>query len=291
MMTTGKVRKGPFVVTGLSGSGKTVLSRSLEDIGYFCVDNIPLALVPDLFKHSETEIDNLVVVLDVRARGMVEEFPGVLEQLKEANPALRLVFVEALPETLLQRFSTARRPHPLRDRSLEDAISEEIRALRPVRELADLIVDTTNLSPHDLRRQVLTLAGDSVDQPLTIEVESFSYLRGVPPTASLVFDVRFLPNPYFELNLRNLAGDDPEVRDWLDGIEEVQTTAEMITNLVQRLIPGYVAELKSHLSIAFGCTGGRHRSVYFAERMTQILRESNYEVVKHHRDKDRWRYS
>ena len=291
MTMSGSVRKGPFVVTGLSGSGKSVLSRSLEDIGYLCVDNIPLALVPDLFTHSKNEIEQLVVVLDVRTRGMAEDFPGVFSALKKANPGLRLVFVEASPETLLQRFSIARRPHPLRDRSLEDAIGEEIRALQPVRERADLIVDTTHLSPHDLRRQVLTLAGDSMDLPLTIEVESFSYLRGVPPTASLVFDVRFLPNPYFELSLRKLAGDDPEVAAWLDGIDEVRSTVDMITNLVQRLIPGYAAELKTHLSIAFGCTGGRHRSVFFAERMTQILREANYEVVKHHRDKDRWRYS
>lgn len=197
--------KGPFVITGLSGAGKTLLSRSLEDIGYLCVDNIPLELVPLLFARTEEEKDRLVVVLDVRTRGMIQLFPEFFRELRSTYPGVRLVFVEASPEILLRRFSVARRPHPLRELTLERAITEERSALAEFRELADLIIDTTNLSPHDLRRQVQTLGGDDDRRSrLTIEVQSFSYMQGVPATASLVFDVRFLPNPFFVQELRAL---------------------------------------------------------------------------------------
>jgi UPF0042 nucleotide-binding protein len=282
---------GPFVITGLSGSGKTVLSRSLEDLGYLCVDNIPLELVPELFATSERDLKRLVVVLDVRARGLTEKSPEIFRELSETCDTLRIVFVEASPEVLLKRFSIARRPHPLRDRSLEQAVAEEREALEGLRALADLVVDTTNLSPHDLRRQIVSLAGaEPSDQQLTVEVQSFSYLQGVPPTASLVFDVRFLPNPYFESDLRDLAGDDPPVAEWLSGFEEVEEAVGRIVDLVLFLLPRYGHELKSDLMIALGCTGGRHRSVYLARRVSNALEEHGYETLVHHRDKERWRY-
>lgn len=282
---------GPFIVTGLSGAGKTILSRSLEDIGYLCVDNIPLDLVPDLFERTEGDRRRLVVVVDVRAQGLTTKLPAVYRRLAEHYHGLRLIFVEASPEMLLRRFSVARRPHPLRDRNLEQAIADERRDLDEVRALADLVLDTTNLSPHDLRRHVLSLAG--VDRVLTllssIEVQSFSYLQGVPPTASLVFDVRFLPNPFFEDGLRALAGDDPEVARWLDASAEVSSALDRILGLLVYLLPRYANELKTHLSIAFGCTGGRHRSVFVAERIAAKLRDKGFEVAVHHRDKQRWR--
>jgi UPF0042 nucleotide-binding protein len=283
---------GPFVVTGLSGAGKTVLSRCFEDMGYVCVDNIPLELVPLLFARTEGEMNRLVIVLDVRTRGMIQLFPKFFADLKEKYDGLRLVFVEASPEILLRRFSVARRPHPLRDLSLERAITEERSTLAEVRDLADLIIDTTNLSPHDLRRQVLTLGGRDADRPqLTIEVQSFSYLQGVPSTASLVFDVRFLPNPFFEQSLRTLAGDDPQVAAWLGGFAEVDEAVTRIVDLITYLLPRYAEEMKTHLGIALGCTGGRHRSVYVADRVARTLTEAGHEVVIHHRDKERWRYS
>lgn len=230
---------GPFVVTGLSGAGKTVLSRCFEDMGYVCVDNIPLDLVPLLFARTEGEMNRLVIVLDVRTSGMIQLFPQFFGDLKKSYDGVRLVFVEAAPEILLRRFSVARRPHPLRDLSLERAITEERATLAEVRDLADLIIDTTNLSPHDLRRQVLTLGGRETDRPqLTVEVQSFSYLQGVPATASLVFDVRFLPNPFFEQNLRTLAGDDKEVADWLSGYDEVEDAVTRIMDLISYLLPG-----------------------------------------------------
>lgn len=281
---------GPFVITGLSGSGKTVLSRSLEDIGYLCVDNIPLELVPQLFEHTRNEMDRLVVVVDVRTRGLTDELPGMYRDLARRHKGLRLVFVESSPAVLLRRYSVARRPHPLRDRSLEQAIADEQASLRQVRGLADLIVDTTDLSPHDLRRQVLSLAGvEEPQQLMSVEVQSFSYLQGVPPTASLVFDVRFLPNPFFEEELRSLPGDDPAVVSWLDQFDEVKAAVSRLTDLLVYLLPRYGEELKTHLTVAVGCTGGRHRSVFVAERLTAAIGDAGYQVAVHHRDRDRWR--
>jgi UPF0042 nucleotide-binding protein len=284
---------GPFVITGLSGSGKTVLSRSLEDIGYLCVDNIPLELVSSLFATTDKDIQRLAVVLDVRARGMAKELPEIFRDLKLRYSGLRLIFVEAEPAVLLRRYSVARRPHPLRDGGIEESIAAERDSLVAVRELADLVVNTTHLSPHDLRRQVLTLGSGDSEPPetLTVEVESFSYLQGVPSTASLVFDVRFLPNPYFESELRALAGDDEPVRDWLNGQEEVEEAVRRIVDLALYLVPRYGDELKSHVTIAVGCTGGRHRSVYVAERVAEALRAEGRESVLRHRDKEQWRYS
>jgi UPF0042 nucleotide-binding protein len=283
---------GPFVITGLSGAGKTLLSRSLEDIGYLCVDNIPLELVPLLFARTEEEMERLVVVLDVRTRGMIQLFPEFFRELRTKYPGVRLLFVDASPEILLRRFSVARRPHPLRDMPVEQAITEERAALAEFRELADLVIDTTNLSPHDLRRQVLTLGGEDQRQSrLMIEVQSFSYMQGVPATASLVFDVRFLPNPFFERELRALSGDDEAVRKWLDAYPEVGESIGRIMDLVSFLLPRYVKEMKTHLGIALGCTGGKHRSVYAAERVAHELTEAGHEVFVHHRDKERWRYS
>jgi UPF0042 nucleotide-binding protein len=294
MMTEAENKRrfsGPFVITGLSGAGKSVLSRSLEDIGYVCVDNIPLELVPQLFDRTEGEMDRLVVVLDIRTRGMIQRFPEFFQELKRGIETLRLIFVEASPQVLLRRFSVARRPHPLRDLSLEQAITEERNALDGVRNLADIIFDTTELSPHDLRRQVLALAGGNGDGPtMTLDVQSFSYQQGVPATASLVFDVRFLPNPFFEEGLRAFSGEDQPVADWLGRFPEVEEAVQRIMDLISYLLPRYAAELKTNLGIALGCTGGRHRSVYVANRVAQALKEHGHEVVVHHRDKERWRY-
>ena len=284
---------GPFVITGLSGSGKTVLSRSLEDIGYLCVDNIPLELVSSLFDTTDQDVGRLAVVLDVRTRGMAERFPEIFHELKKRYPNLRMIFVEADPAVLLRRYSVVRRPHPMRDGAVENSINAERRSLAAVRDIADLIVDTTHLSPHDLRRQVLTLGSGTSEPPdvLSVEVESFSYLQGVPATASLVFDVRFLPNPYFVQELRGMSGNDEPVKNWLNGQEEVEEAIRRISDLALYLIPRYDDELKSDLTIAVGCTGGRHRSVYVADRVASVLRAAGREVVLRHRDKEQWRYT
>jgi UPF0042 nucleotide-binding protein len=294
-MNEAKNRKsfsGPFVITGLSGAGKSVLSRSLEDIGYVCVDNIPLELVPSLFERTQGEMKRLVVVLDIRTQGMIQRFPEFFQDLKLKIPTLRLIFVEASPQVLLRRFSVARRPHPLRELSLEQAITEERNGLDGVRNFADIIFETSELSPHDLRRQVLALAGGDGDGPtMTLEVQSFSYQQGVPATASLVFDVRFLPNPFFEEELRAFSGDDQPVADWLGAFPEVDEAIDRIMDLISYLLPKYAAELKTNLGVALGCTGGRHRSVYVATRVGEALKKLGHDVVVHHRDRERWRYS
>ncbi|HQN97040.1 MAG TPA: RNase adapter RapZ [Thermoanaerobaculales bacterium] len=282
--------RGPFVITGLSGSGKTVLSRSLEDLGYVCVDNIPLEMVPELFSTSKAELEKLVVVVDVRTRGLTEKFAEIFSELSRMCSALRIVFVEATPIVLMRRFSIARRPHPLRDRSLEQAIADERASLMPVRELADLIIDTTHLTPHDLKRQILSLAGSTESaQRMLVAVESFSYLQGVPVTASVVLDVRFLPNPYFQDSLRSLPGDDGAVVEWFSRFPEVEEAISRLLDLLLYLLPRYAHELKAEVTIAVGCTGGRHRSVFVAERIGAAIREAGYEVAIHHRDRDRWR--
>ncbi len=281
---------GPFVITGLSGAGKTVLSRSLEDIGYHCVDNIPLGLVLELFENTAST-DRLVVVLDVRTEGFAQGFPEIQRRLRERWPGLRVIFVEASPEVLLRRFSVARRPHPLRDFKLADAIAREAEELAELRETADLIIDSSQLNPHELRRRALGLGG--VEDPrklMSVDVESFSYLHGVPAIASLVFDVRFLPNPYFVDELRALPGDSPEVESWMEQFPEVDQAVRLLTGVALELLPRFAAELKSHITIATGCTGGRHRSVYMAQHLADAIGKAGYHTSLHHRDKDRWRY-
>jgi len=282
---------GPFIITGLSGAGKTVLSRSLEDIGYHCVDNIPLGLVSKLFE-STPDVERLVVVLDVRAEGFAKGFPEVRQGLLERWGKLRVVFVEASPEVLLRRFSVARRPHPLRGFKLADAIAKEAETLECLREEADLVIDSSQLNPHELRRRALGLGGmEDPRQLMSVDVESFSYLHGVPAIASLVFDVRFLPNPYFVDELRGLPGDSREVEEWMGQFPEVAEALALLTNVVLELLPRYAAELKSHITIATGCTGGRHRSVYMARHLAEAIGQAGYQASLHHRDRDRWRYS
>lgn len=280
--------RGPFIITGLSGAGKSVLSRSLEDLEYNCIDNIPLDLVEQLFDRSSSP-DRLVVVLDVRTSGLAERFPSMHARLLEQSPNLEVFFVEASDTVLERRFSVARRPHPLRGRSIDQAIAEERANLQSLRALADFVVDTSGLSPHDLRRQVLHLVGNAKPADLmSLEVQSFSYLRGVPTSASLVFDVRFLPNPYYEPKLRRLSGADQLVIDWFRAQESVEPAVNRIVDLVRFLVPQYGEELKTHLTIAVGCTGGRHRSVFVANSIAERLRSTVPSVTAHHRDCGDW---
>jgi len=278
-----------IVLTGLSGAGKSVVNRCFEDLGYRCVDNLPLELVESFFAHAWTNPGPpWVLVIDVRAGGFAGSFPGFLARLRERYPELRVLFVEASTECVVRRFSETRRPHPYRHLALPEAVRRESAELQGVREIADEIIDTSELSPHDLRAEIAARFGTTEQAlPMVIRCESFGFRYGLPPDANLVFDLRFLPNPHFVPELRPQSGTDPAVRDWLSARPEVERTFALFRDVCDELVPAYRREQKSYLVIAFGCTGGKHRSVYFAERLAEHLQEKHWIVSVHHRDRDR----
>ena len=265
------------VLTGLAGSGKSQAIRALEDLGYFCVDNLPIELLPmlaDLTMRAGTEIARAAVVVDIREGKMLEEFPRAyrrLQQKRGLNPVL--IFLEAKVPTLVRRFSETRRPHPLApDRSALEGIRDEKKAMQKVRRMADHIVDTSEMTVHELRHAFTGVAAGHVPgQQLVVTVLSFGFKHGIPVDSDLLFDVRFLPNPHFVPELRPHTGRDAKV---LRYINKAKATHEFLThtlNLLKFLIPQYVHEGKSYLTIGIGCTGGRHRSVAIAEALRKGL--------------------
>jgi RNase adapter protein RapZ len=261
------------VVTGVSGSGKSQAIRALEDLGYFCVDNLPVTLLPtlaDLTLRAGTEIEKAAVVVDVREGRLLKDFPTIYGRLKQM-PNLRpvLIFLEASERSLVRRFSETRRPHPLApDRSAIEGIREERTAMRAIRRLADYVVDTSQMTVHDLRHAFTGVAtGRTPGTQLVVTLLSFGFKRGIPVDADLVFDVRFLPNPHFVPGLKPLTGRDREVKRYLDRSPMTREFLKHTLNLLRFLIPQYVNEGKSYLTIGIGCTGGRHRSVAIAEAL------------------------
>jgi UPF0042 nucleotide-binding protein len=277
------------VITGLSGSGKTHVSRALEDAGWFCVDNLPTALVPsfaDLIRRS-AELRRSVLVVDVRERGFPEAFPGVYRALKrKGGLATSLVFLEADEKTLLRRFSETRRPHPLagRDPAIE-GIRAERAALGPVRKIADVILDTSRFTVHQLRDHVRERYDVRAEgRRMVVSVVSFGFKHGVPPEADLVFDARFLPNPNFVPRLRRLSGAVPAVVAYLMRQPETAAFLRRILSLVRFVLPRHEREGRSYLTIAVGCTGGRHRSVMLANAVGAAVRKRGFPVRVVHRD-------
>jgi RNase adapter protein RapZ len=281
-----------IVITGLSGSGKTLAIRAFEDMGHFCVDNLPVALIPvfaDLCARRP-DLRRAALVVDVREGTFLGEFPVIFDALRR-NPRhrARLLFFEADDEALIRRFSETRRPHPLASGgSLEEGIRRERQMLEPLRERADLIIDSSRFNVHELRRYIQEhFAPQAGGQPIGISVVSFGYKHGVPGEADLLFDTRFLPNPFFVDGLRGRSGLDREVTDYLEAIPDYREFLARIVDLVAFLIPRYIHEGKSYLTVAIGCTGGRHRSVAMAEAVSQSLRDRGYEVKASHRDLER----
>jgi UPF0042 nucleotide-binding protein len=276
------------IITGLSGSGKGSILRTLEDLGYYCVDNLPIPLIPtfvDLVGKGSEEVERVALSVDIRERRALKEFPAFYQRLRRQLPAT-LVFVEANEEALLRRFSETRRPHPLgADRPVRDTIRRERRLLKPIRAAADLVIDTSSFSPHELRR-LITDRFSRTDRrrPLLISLVSFGYHYGLPPDADLVFDVRFLPNPNFVAALKPLTGKDARVARYVLSFPQARQFIQRIVRLLSYLIPHYRREDKSYLTIAFGCTGGRHRSVAIARAVAQQLRGSEYRIKIRHRD-------
>jgi UPF0042 nucleotide-binding protein len=275
------------IITGMSGSGKASVLKAFEDLGYYCVDNLPAELMPhfaELVKQSP-EIDRAALVVDVREGQRLERLPGMLEQLRRAMPTA-IVYLEASDESLLRRFSETRRPHPLgRSGSVKAAIAAERRSLRPIRKLADIAVDTSKFNVHELRNFItgkfLEAAGEG---RMLVSCISFGFRHGVPSDADLVFDVRFLPNPHFIPKYRPLPGNDPVVARYIRSFPQTREFIRRISGLLVYLLPHYVREGKSYLSIAFGCTGGRHRSVFIAEQVSQRLEAAGYQCKVQHRD-------
>jgi len=279
----------PFIVlTGLSGSGKSQAIRALEDLGYFCVDNLPTTLIPTLAKLSLRggDIDKVAIVVDVREGNFLSSFPRILRRLRKMrglNPIL--IFLEASNSALVRRFSETRRPHPLaRGRSASEGIRDERARMRVIKEMADEIVDTSEMTVHELRQFFMTLSQDHRRPGLVITILSFGYKHGVPVDADLMFDARCLPNPHFVQELRPQTGRDKPVIRFMESDASTREFISRLEDYLRYVVPKYVAEGKSYLTIAVGCTGGRHRSVMITERLRRVLKADGLRVRVRHRD-------
>lgn len=276
-----------LIITGISGSGKTVVSRFLEDLGYYCVDNLPAKLIPslvNLWLRKEVEIEKVALVVDMREPGFLSEFPKVLEQIrKKTSP--KLVFLDASDDTLLKRFSETRRPHPItRNKSVIEAIRLERTRLAPIKEMADEVFDTSTININQLKDQLTKRLVKKNGQALQIALVSFGYKYGLPPDSDLIFDTRFLPNPFYIDELRGKSGRSKKVRDYLLKSGETRSFLERLMRFLDYLIPKFVAEGKSYLTISIGCTGGKHRSVVIVDRLRDYLRHKRYDIKVYHRD-------
>lgn len=283
---------GFVIVTGLSGSGMSSATDSFEDLGYFCVDNLPLTMLSTfgrLLVGNDGEhpaIGKAALVINIRERHFLSEFPGELLKLNKRDLAPFVVFFEASDDVLQRRFSETRRPHPADNgKGLLSAIRAERRALKEIRKLADLIIDTSEHTVHTLRHLLIQkFSGSDAGVPLKVEVVSFGHKYGGPRGAELLFDVRHLPNPYFQKDLKHLTGEDPEIIKYLLEKPEVTETIDRFVDLLLYLLPRYQREGKAYLTIGVGCTGGRHRSVMVANSIKKILKDNNFDASVTHRD-------
>jgi len=275
-----------LIVTGLSGSGKTVVSHFLEDLGYYCVDNLPAKLIPtfvDLWRREEVRIDKVALVVDIREPGFLETFPDVWESIrKKVSP--RLIFLDASDETLVKRFSETRRPHPLARRSILEGVRLERRRMALIKKMADEVIDTSATNLSQLKEIFTRKFMKKPKSRLQVSIISFGYKYGIPLDSDLIFDTRFLPNPFYIDALRNLTGQDSAVRDFLLGADETQAFLAELFRFIRFQMPRFVAEGKSNLVISVGCTGGRHRSVVVADELREYLQKQKYDIKISHRD-------
>ncbi len=279
------------IVSGLSGSGKSVALHLLEDVGFYCMDNVPAALlgsmIAQIIATGDPFYENLAVGVDARSRtGNFESLPELVQQLRNQGVRCEVVFLHADEDSLLRRYAESRRPHPLSSQgvSLREAISREKELLGPVMACAELIIDTSHTSIYQLRDAVRGRVGQRTEHGLSILIESFGYKHGIPLDADFVFDLRCLPNPYWELNLRPLTGCDPLVIGYLDSKPDVQRMFGDIESFLEHWIPRYIDFNRNYLTVALGCTGGQHRSVYMAERLAASLSRSHTQVLIRHNE-------
>jgi UPF0042 nucleotide-binding protein len=276
---TGRGTRRFVILTGLSGSGKTQAIRALEDLGYFCIDNLPTQLIPtigELAARETSSLEKVALVVDVREQGFLAQFPRVFRRLRAASKMKpTLIFLEASHSALVRRFSETRRPHPLaRDRSVSEGITEERDKLNQIRAMADLIIDTSNLTVHELRDIFMQMSRDGRERAdMVVNLVSFGYKNGVPLDADLVFDVRCLPNPHFVDSLRKLTGRDAAVVRYMRKHAATHEFLDRLTSFLTFALPQYVEEGKSYLTVAVGCTGGQHRSVMMAEALKKSLKD------------------
>jgi len=281
--------KRMVVVTGMSGSGRSAALKAFEDIGFYCVDNLPLPLLPafiDFARRSEEAVRSAIGI-DIREKGFAEEFPARYGGLKAAGHGIEMLFLEASDQALVRRYSETRRPHTLAkgETPLLDAIGQERKALAEVRMLADRILETTDYTVHDLRQAIERhYAGGDGGRPMQITVVTFGYKFGTPYDLDLLFDLRFLPNPHFVPELKLLTGEDERIRDYVIAGPGSQDFLNRFLEFLAYLLPRYRSEGKSYLTLGFGCTGGRHRSVSVGLVVAGRLRDLGYEVIVKHRD-------
>lgn len=278
-----------IIVTGLSGSGKSEAMRALEDMGFYCVDNLPPTLIPkfaELCYQSNSTIDKVALGIDVRGRKFFEALHESLNTLRKDKYPFEVLYLDCADDILLKRYKMTRRNHPLAiNRQIPEGIKMERTILEPLKEIADCIVDTSNMKPKDLKEEISKIyANGEVNNNLTISVVSFGFKHGIPSDSDLVFDVRFLPNPYYVDELRSKTGEEQDVRDYVMNSDISHQFYEKLLDMINFLVPQYIEEGKHHLVISIGCTGGRHRSVTISNLISDELMKQGYRVVKKHRD-------
>lgn len=276
------------IITGMSGSGKTTSLRALEDVGFFCVDNLPVALLPEFLEIQSIaakDISRVAMVMDLREKSFLDTYPEIFRNLSEKGYKIEILFLDAGDDALLHRFSETRRTHPLSQRgSVMDGIHNERGKLLPLRQMADQIIDTTSLNVHQLKDSVQRLFIDSNARRMVIHVISFGYRYGLPADADMILDVRFLPNPHFVEALKHYDGHHAQVRDYVLEGEESRIFIRKMFELMALLIPLYEKEGKVRFNIALGCTGGKHRSVVMSNELVKYFTQQNYIVTVSHRD-------
>lgn len=278
------------IITGMSGSGKASVLKAFEDLGYYCVDNLPVRLIPRFAELAGQSSDSprTAIVVDVREGRQLEELPAIVKSVKRVI-ATKMIFLEASDPVLLRRYSETRRPHPLgTDTPVKSSLTAERRRLRQIRSIADLVIDTSRFNVHELRAHINELfQKKEKGRNILVSCVSFGFKQGVPEDADLVFDVRFLPNPHFIAEFRPLTGRHPKVAQYIRSFPQTAEFIQRISELLVYLLPHYIHEGKSYLTIAFGCTGGQHRSVMIAEDVAKQLKKAGYRVKVGHRDSPR----
>lgn len=277
-----------IIVTGLSGAGKSNAIKYLEDMGYYCIDNMPPMLINSfitLEKQNKINVKKAAFVMDIRGGAFFDDLENVMKELDDEGIKYQILFLEATDDTLIRRFQETRRSHPLSENSTNsEAIKKERRLLTAIREKSDFIIDTSNLKPAELQHLLTTSLEQGGEEKFSVTVRSFGYKYGMPSDTDIVFDVRFIPNPYYIASMKDMTGNDSSVKDYVMQFEETLEFLNRIENLVEYLIPYYIKQGKRSLSIAFACTGGQHRSVAIANEFTDRFKKKGKTVTIVHRD-------